>query len=192
MRFILASNNAHKISEIRAILSPLGASLLSLKDAGIDSFPDETGTTFEENAIIKAEAVFKKTGIPAIADDSGLEVRALGGAPGVHSARYCEGTDLDRIKKLLNALSGVPEGERNARFVSVIACVRTEGSFTARGVCEGEILSEIKGMGGFGYDPVFFVPEENMTFAEMPPEIKNRISHRAKALSEFKKKLIKG
>ncbi|MCX7614700.1 MAG: RdgB/HAM1 family non-canonical purine NTP pyrophosphatase [Clostridiales bacterium] len=192
MRFVLASKNKHKLMEMRAILSQIGLELISQDELSVDLTPDENGSTFEENALIKAKALFKETGLPCIADDSGLEVDFLGGAPGIHSARYAEGSDHDRVLKLLNALSGVPDGKRQARFVSVIACVLDEKtSFTCRRECSGTILKEIKGEAGFGYDPIFFVPEYNMTFAEMPADIKNQISHRAKALLSFKEELKK-
>ena len=192
MRLVLASKNQHKIIEMRAILASIGVGLLSQEELHVDLSPKETGDTFEENALIKARALFFATGIPAIADDSGLEVAILGGAPGIHSARYAEGSDHDRVLKLLEALKEVPDSKRDARFVSVIACVLDDkASITCRGECEGVILREEKGEGGFGYDPVFFVPEINMTFAEMPPVIKNQISHRAAALFQFRKELEK-
>ncbi len=190
MRFVLASKNRHKIFEMRRILSPLGAELFSQEELGVDFSPEETGDTFEENALIKARALFELTGVSAIADDSGLCVDALSGAPGVRSARYCEGSDRDRTARLLEVMQNVPDGERTAQFVSVIACVlRDKTSFCCRGECEGVILREEKGNGGFGYDPVFYVPEHKMTFSEMPPDLKNRISHRARALSGFLSKL---
>jgi len=190
MRFVLASKNQHKITEMRAILSSLGAELLSQEQLGVDLSPEETGATFEENALIKAKALYDATGIPAIADDSGLEVDALSGEPGVRSARYCEGSDTDRTNKLLGNMRDIPEDRRGARFVSAIACVLDENtSLVCRGECEGRILKRMEGGGGFGYDPVFLVPETGMTFAQMPAEIKNRISHRAKALACFAEKL---
>ena len=188
MRFILASNNPKKLRELTAILA--GHETVSLSQAGLDIDPDETGTTFEENALIKARAVCAASGQAAIADDSGLVVDALDGAPGVRSARYCEGTDADRTAFLLSNLREVPGEQRTARFVSAVAAVFPGGrEITVRGQCHGVILREPRGENGFGYDPVFFVPEENGTFAEITQETKNRISHRGKALQKLKEQL---
>jgi len=182
MKFVAATNNKGKLRELDDILSKLGFEVVSLHDAGFNDEIEESGKTFEENAMIKAETAMKATGLAAVADDSGLEVDALGGAPGVYSARYAE--PGRRKMKLLKELKNVPEGERTARFVSAIACAFPDGRrITVRGVCEGTILSECRGTGGFGYDPLFFVPEYDQTFAEMPMELKNRISHRARALN---------
>ena len=188
MRFILASNNPKKLRELTAILA--GHETVSLSQAGLDIDPDETGMTFEENALIKARAVCAASGQAAIADDSGLVVDALDGAPGVRSARYCEGTDADRTAFLLRNLREVPGEQRTARFVSAVAAVFPGGrEITVRGQCHGIILREPRGENGFGYDPVFFVPEENGTFAEITQETKNRISHRGKALQKLKEQL---
>jgi len=188
MRFILASNNPQKLRELTAILA--GHETVSLSQAGLDIDPDETGMTFEENALIKARAVCAASGQAAIADDSGLVVDALDGAPGVRSARYCEGTDADRTAFLLRNLREVPGEQRTARFVSAVAAVFPGGrEITVRGQCHGVILREPRGENGFGYDPVFFVPEENGTFAEITQETKNRISHRGKALQKLKEQL---
>ncbi len=193
MKFIIATNNKKKLREIGAILDKFGIEALSLSEAGIESDAEETGTTFEENSRIKAVAAMQVSNLPAIADDSGLEVDALHGEPGVYSARYggdkCK-DDTERYEYLLDNLSNVSDGERSARFVSVITCVFPDGrEFSARGEIEGEILRSAQGEGGFGYDPVFFVPSEGMTMAEMPQERKNEISHRAKSLEIMAKKL---
>lgn len=191
MKLILASNNAHKLEELRAILSSLGMEVVSQKELGLNLEPEETGTTFEENSYIKAKAVMDACGMPAIADDSGLMVDALDGAPGVFSARFggeqCK-NDRERLDYLLLQLRDVPEAQRGAKFVSVITMLTPEGrKIVARGECRGIILPAPLGENGFGYDPVFYVPEKGCTFAQLPAEEKNRISHRAKALEAFAK-----
>lgn len=191
MRFILASNNSGKLKEMRALLAGVGAEVVSQSEAGLALEAEETGVTFEENALIKARAACEALGEAAIADDSGLVVDALGGAPGVYSARYggedCE-SDADRVALLLRNLTG--EERRTARFVSCIACVFPNGDLlTARGECEGEIGFEPQGTGGFGYDPVFVFPETGKTMAELMPEEKNAVSHRGAALRQFEQKL---
>lgn len=189
MKVILASNNQNKLREMKAILSPLGWEILRMSDIGIAVDPEENGETFEENSKIKAFAVMEASKLPAIADDSGVEVDALGGAPGVHSARY--GGDLcpdDKARNmhLLKNMENVPDGQRTGRFVSVITMAMPDGRvFSARGTLEGEILREEKGAGGFGYDPLFYIPTEDLTMAEITPERKNQISHRAVALQNF-------
>ena len=193
MKFVLASNNPKKLKEMREILSELGIEVISQGEAGVNIEVEETGRTFEENALLKAAAVMEATGLPAIADDSGLMVDALGGAPGIYSARYggdeCR-TDAERIEYLLQNMGDTDE--RGASFVSTIACVFPDGRrIITRGECTGLILREPRGSGGFGYDPVFYLPEYNMTMAEMSPEQKNKISHRAKALNNLKKELGK-
>ncbi len=193
MEFIIATNNKKKLREMGAILEKLGVRALSLAEAGIESDAEETGMTFEENSRIKALAAMRVAKLPAIADDSGLEVDALGGEPGVYSARYggdkCR-DDVERYEYLLENMKNVPDGKRQARFVSVITCVFPDGrEISARGEIEGEILREPHGEGGFGYDPIFFVPDEGMTTAEMTQERKNEISHRAKSLRIMAEKL---
>ncbi len=193
MKFIIATNNKKKLRELSEILSKLGVSAVSLAEAGVESDVEETGTTFEENSRLKAVAAMEKSGLPAIADDSGLEVDALGGEPGVYSARYggelCA-DDKERYEYLLKNMENVEDGKRSARFVSVITCVFPDGrEISARGEIEGEILREARGEGGFGYDPIFFVKSENMTTAEMSQERKNEISHRARSLQIMSKKL---
>ena len=192
MNVVLASHNKKKIVEMRAILGELEIEVLSQADVGVDLEPEETGTTFEENARIKAEAVMHATGLPAIADDSGLVVEALGGAPGVYSARY-GGEGLDdpgRWQLLLTNMEG--KTDRACKFVSVICCAFPDGTeVMARGECPGELAHGPKGEGGFGYDPVFNLPDQGKTMAELSPEEKNRISHRGNALRNFKKELEK-
>lgn len=188
MEFVIASHNQNKIREIAAILGTLGISFEPLPGGAPE--PEETGPTFEENALIKARAACALTGKPAIADDSGLAVDALGGAPGIYSARYCEGSDLDRNAFLLRSMEGIPDGRRQARFVSAVACAFPNGdALTVRGECGGEILREAHGAGGFGYDPLFWYPPAGCTFAELPAEEKNRVSHRARALQKMKQAL---
>ena len=189
MRVILASNNENKLREMQQILSPLGWEILRQKDVGLHLDPDENGETFEDNSRIKAEAVMQASGLPAIADDSGVSVDALNGAPGVHSARYggaaCN-TDEDRNQFLLKNMEQVPDGSRGAKFVSVITMAYPDGRIvSARGELAGEILRQEQGTGGFGYDPLFYIPAEGCTMAELTPERKNEISHRAVALQNF-------
>lgn len=194
MKVVIASNNANKLREMKAILSPLGWEILSQKEAGVHVEPEENGTTFEENSLIKARAVMEETGLPAIADDSGVAVDALGGEPGVYSARYggdaC-GDDKARNRLLIKNMDAVPEGKRTGRFVSVITMASPDGSVvSARGELPGEILREEQGNGGFGYDPLFYIPGEGCTMAELTAERKNEISHRAVALRKFVKQLL--
>lgn len=188
MRFVAATNNIDKLKELRSILTELGIEIMSLNEVGFCEEIEETGDSFEANARIKAETVMRATGFAALADDSGLVIDALGGAPGIYSARFAE--PGFRKKKVLEQMEGLPKENRTARFVSAIACVFPGGeSVVVRGTCEGVILEELRGMGGFGYDPLFYVPEYAMTFAEMPSELKNRISHRALALQALEEKL---
>mgnify|MGYP000686517639 CR=1 FL=1 len=188
MKLIIASGNAGKVREYKALLAPLGfTEVLSLKDAGIVSDPEETGATFEENAAIKARALKELCDCAVLADDSGLEVDALGGEPGVYSARY-KGikTDEEKNEYILGRLAGLPDEKRTARFVCVIHFIYPDGKeVAARGVCEGIIGREPLGENGFGYDPVFLDPELGLTAAEMSPEEKMSRSHRAKALREL-------
>ena len=191
MRFILASNNKGKLREMKAILSEFGADVLSQSEAGLILEAEETGATFEENALIKARAACKALNEPAIADDSGLAVEALGGAPGVYSARYggeaCQ-NDTERVHLLLKNLES--EENRNASFVSCIACVFPNGDvITARGECEGVIALAPRGERGFGYDPVFEIPAIGKTMAELSDVEKNAVSHRGRALKIFEMKL---
>ena len=187
MKLILASKNPHKLVEISAILGKLGLEVALESEYGLDLEVEETGTTFEENSLLKAEAVMKASGMPAIADDSGICVDALGGAPGIYSARYGgKGSDRERLDYLLEQMKDVPEEKRAAKFVCVITCIFPDGrKIVARGEMHGSLSFEAKGENGFGYDPIFFLPEYGMTSAEIAPEVKNSISHRAKALQEF-------
>ena len=190
MKLVLASKNQKKLAELREILSGLGVEVCSEADAGVDVDVEETGTTFEENSMLKAKAVMEASGLPAVADDSGLCVDALNGAPGVYSARY-GGPGLDdagRCRLLLENLRGL--GPRTARFVSAITCCLPNGDvLTARGECPGTIAFTPMGSDGFGYDPLFWVPEQKKTFAQMSHEEKNAISHRGKALAAFAEEL---
>ena len=190
MKLVLASKNQKKLVEMNDILSHLGIEVCSEAEAGVDVEVEETGTTFEENSLLKARAVMEASGMPAIADDSGLCVDALGGAPGVYSARY-GGEGLDDVRRyqlLLENMKG--QMPRTAKFVSVITCCFPNGDvITARGECPGTIAFAPMGEGGFGYDPVFFVPPLKKTFAQLAPEEKNAVSHRGKALAAFQVKL---
>ncbi|MBQ9967910.1 MAG: XTP/dITP diphosphatase [Oscillospiraceae bacterium] len=187
MRLVLASKNQHKLVELQTILGQMGLEVVLESEIGIDVDVEETGTTFAENAMLKAKAVMEASGMAAIADDSGLVVDALNGEPGVYSARYGgRPTDLDRTLLLLEKMKDVPEDARTGRFVSAIACALPDGTeVTAEGTCEGKILFDLRGTGGFGYDPVFYVPELGKTFAEAGAEEKNAISHRGNALRAF-------
>lgn len=190
MKFILASNNKGKLAELSAILSAMGEEVISQREAGLNLEAEETGTSFEENAEIKARAACEALGMPAIADDSGIVVYALGGEPGVYSARYggesCK-TDEERMLLLLKNMQY--ETDRRASFVSCIACVFPNGDVvTARGQCDGKISSSPRGEGGFGYDPIFELAD-GKTMSEISAAEKNLISHRAQALKIFETKL---
>lgn len=191
-KVVIATHNPHKLIELRTILSAYGLEVTSLGELGISDDVEETGTTFIENARIKAKAALDKTGLVAVADDSGLMVDALDGAPGVYSARYAgEGGTAEMCnQKLLKELLEVPDEKRTARFVSAICMLWPDGrELTAEGTCEGRILRAPKGENGFGYDPLFYVPSFDKSMAELDPETKNRISHRANALKELDQKL---
>ncbi len=197
MRFVVATHNRKKLEELSRILSALDIEAVTGDQIGVMlSEPDETGVTFEENARIKAESACRETGLPAVADDSGLMVDALDGAPGVHSARYAGtgASDADRNAKLLNALKDTPKERRTAKFVSVICCVFPDGDVvTARGECPGRIAYAPRGEDGFGYDPLFIVegglPGAGKTFAELTGEEKDAVSHRGNALRVFSARL---
>lgn len=187
---IFATGNQGKIKEIKAILGDIGEEIISMKEAGIDIDIVEDGNSFEENAIIKARAVMERTGQLVLADDSGLEVDALGGEPGIYSARYLgEGTSYEiKNRNIIERLEGVEGEARSARFVCVIAAAFPDGEIvTTRGTIEGVIAKEPAGENGFGYDPIVYVPEYKMTTGQMEPEAKNAISHRGKALCAMKK-----
>lgn len=189
MQFVLASKNKHKQQELQQILSPYGIQLILQSELGLELDVPETGTTFLENARLKACAVMQAAGMPAIADDSGLVVDALDGAPGVYSARYggdaCQ-SDTDRNRLLLQNLRHVPPLRRTARFVCCIYCAFPDGrSVTGMGSCEGLIAHAPAGEQGFGYDPIFYVPSEGGTFAQIAAERKNVLSHRGRAIQDF-------
>lgn len=193
-KIIFATSNEGKMREIRELLKDLDIELLSLKDAGLNPDIEENGSTFEENAIIKAKLIMEITGEIVLADDSGIEVDYLDKAPGVYSARFLgEDTSYDiKNKYIIDKLAAAKEEERSARFVCVIACAMPDGEIkTCRATIEGTIAKEIVGDKGFGYDPIFYVPEYNCTTAEMSMELKNEISHRGKALKEMKEILTK-
>lgn len=188
-KLLIATNNDKKLKELAAILGELGFACVSLKDMALDIDPEETGTTFAQNARIKAICAMEAAGIPAIADDSGLCCTALRGAPGVYSARYCPGSDSDRTAFLLQNMADKPD--RSAYFVSAICCAFPNGDLVeGYGECHGQIAQAPAGGGGFGYDPVFYVPEQGGTFSEIPQDVKNRISHRAHALQNLKENLL--
>lgn len=185
-KIILATNNKGKISEIKDMLAPLGFEVISMKDAGIDAEIEETGVTFKANAYIKARYIYDRTKTAVIADDSGLEVDYLNGAPGVYSHRYAgeNATDEDRFNKLLSELEGVPDNERTAAFVCVMCYIDENGKEKfVRGECSGKIGYEPIGKNGFGYDPVFMFGDKSL--AEMSSKEKNQISHRARALEQL-------
>lgn len=191
MDFLIATHNMKKRDELQRILSPLGVHVLTADEAGVDlTDVEETGTTFEENALLKARSGCKEGKMPCIADDSGLCVDALDGAPGVYSARFAgeHGNDDKNNEKLLSLLSDVPPEKRTARFVSTVACVFPDGrELVVRGECAGKIGYEKRGVNGFGYDPLFYVGER--TFAEFTPEEKDAVSHRGNALRALTKAL---
>ena len=193
MKVVLASKNPHKLVEISKITEKFGFELVLQSELGIDIDVEETGTTFEENSFIKAEAVMKASGLSALADDSGIAVDALNGEPGVYSARYGFDDTLDdwgRLELLLKNTEHVPDGQRQAQFVCVITMVTPEGkTIQARGEIHGELLRAPVGKNGFGYDPIFYYPPMGMSTAEMAPEDKNRVSHRGNALRVFYDKL---
>ena len=192
-RIVFATGNEGKMAEIRAILSDLGIPVLSMKEAGVTADIVEDGKTFQENADIKAEAIMKLTGDVVLADDSGLEIDYLNGEPGIYSARYMgEDTSYDKKNRnLIERLEGVPDEKRTARFVCAISAALPDGTLLhSRGTIEGIIGYESKGENGFGYDPIFFLPEYQCTTAELSPEKKNELSHRGKALRMMKEKLM--
>jgi len=196
---IFATSNEGKMREVRAILADMPVRVLSMKEAGIKADVEENGTSFEENALIKASGIadcipaeYKEDKVFVLADDSGLEVDYLNKEPGIYSARYMgEDTSYDiKNKAIIDRLAGVPDEQRTARFVCAIACVLPDGSSRiTRATIEGIIGYEIAGANGFGYDPIFYVPEFGCTTAELTPEQKNVVSHRGKALKEMKEKL---
>ncbi len=190
---IFATGNAGKLKEIKMVLSDLDITVLSMKEAGVCQEIDENGQTFEENALIKAKTIMRETGLLTLADDSGLEIDYLHGEPGIYSARYMgENTAYSvKNKALIDRLEGVPKEHRTARFVCAIAAAYPNGKTeTVRAAMEGQIGYEEKGTNGFGYDPIFYLPEFGCTSAELSLEEKNKISHRGKALNLMKEKLV--
>jgi XTP/dITP diphosphohydrolase len=197
-RVLLGTSNQHKLAELRAILGGLPLAFIGLDEAfaAVATVPDvdETGVTFAENAILKAEAYARASGLLTLADDSGLEIDALGGEPGVYSARWA-GADTpysERFRLILERLAATPESQRTARYRCVIAIASPAGLLaTTEGVLEGMIASTPRGAGGFGYDPIFYLPEYGKTVAEIPAEVKNRISHRARATAAARQELLR-
>jgi XTP/dITP diphosphohydrolase len=194
-KMVLATANPNKVKEMREILAGMGIEVLTLADFPPMDEVDETGDTLEANALLKADAVFRRTGLPSLADDTGLEVDALGGRPGVYSARYAglKASYSDNVTKLLGELTGVVDADRSARFRTVMALRLSEAEyFIEDGVAEGRIIAERRGAAGFGYDPVFMPSDgDGRTFAEMAPEEKNAISHRARAMMAIADKIRK-
>ncbi|MEE9343264.1 MAG: RdgB/HAM1 family non-canonical purine NTP pyrophosphatase [Gammaproteobacteria bacterium] len=193
-KIVLASGNAGKVREINQLLNKSGLDVVPQSDFGVPE-ADETGLTFVENAIIKARNAAARTGMPAIADDSGIEVDALKGAPGIYSARFAgkAASDLQNLEKLLVDLQGIPEDQRSARFQCLMVFMRHAQDPTPlifQGTWEGRILQSPQGENGFGYDPIFFVPEQNCSSAELPAAIKNQLSHRGQALKQLVSALL--
>ena len=185
MKIIFATGNENKLREIRQITENMGIEIVSMKDAGYFTEVEETGTTFEENAYLKASAIAKKCNLPTLADDSGLEIDYLNKEPGIYSSRFMGEDTPYSVKnaELLRRMEGVPDEKRTARFVCAICLVRPDGSSeTVRATMEGRVAYKSAGKNGFGYDPIFFLPERGCTSAELSPEEKNEISHRGKAL----------
>ncbi|MGI6734111.1 MAG: RdgB/HAM1 family non-canonical purine NTP pyrophosphatase [Anaerovoracaceae bacterium] len=193
MRIVAATKNKHKIEEIQAITAPFGFEVISREDAGVPDFEiEEDGTTFQENSLKKAMEIYKICGLPTIADDSGLMVDILDGAPGVYSSRFAgeEGNDAKNNEKLLQLLADVPWEKRQGKFVSVITMVfSSDDILVARGECSGHILYNAAGENGFGYDPIFVPTGYEESFGQLPKEVKNQISHRAMALRVLQKRL---
>ena len=186
MQLLVATTNPGKVREYKALLSGLNVELVGLADVGITTEVDETGTTYAENALLKARTYAKQSRLLTLADDSGLEVDALNGRPGLHSARYAPDSPT-RIRKLLAEMSDVPDDQRSAHFQCVIALAWPDGrAQTTSGTCEGWIARAARGSNGFGFDPIFYMPEYNATLAELPEDIKNTISHRARASQKMR------
>ena len=191
MKLVLASNNPGKLREIREIMADSGIEVLSQREAGCEFEAEETGTSFDENARIKALAAMRATGLPAAADDSGLEINAMGGAPGVYSSRYCGGRSYaETCRQIISEVEGCPD--RGARYCCAVVCCLPDGrEIHCFATTEGEISRELRGSGGFGYDPMFLLPD-GRTMAELTEEEKNAISHRGRAFRELMKKLKDG
>lgn len=192
MKILVATNNAHKVQELKALININNCELFTMKDLNINLDIEENGSTFAENAIIKAKALYEYINNPeyiVIADDSGLCVDYLNGDPGIYSARFSGGNDSDNRKKLLNELKDVPKEKRGAHFNCTIALINNDVLITFEGICNGIITEKEIGKNGFGYDPIFFYPELNKTFAELSAEEKNEVSHRANAVKKLKEYL---
>jgi len=192
MKILVATNNTHKLSELKNLININGCELFSMKDLNINLDIEENGLTFAENATIKAKALYEYINNPeyiVIADDSGLCVDYLNGEPGIYSARFSGGNDSDNRKKLLHELNGVPQNKRNAHFNCTIALINNNELITFEGICNGIIAENERGENGFGYDPLFFYPELNKTFAELTSEEKNEVSHRANAVKKLREYL---
>jgi XTP/dITP diphosphohydrolase len=193
-KLLLATNNPGKVREYKSLLSGVPFELVTPAEVGVDADVEETGTTFEENAALKATTLAAESQLLTLADDSGLEVDALGGEPGTLSARYAgqNASDADRVRYLLSKMQNVPEGKRQARFVCVIAIATPQGKVEfCSGECEGVIALGPRGNRGFGYDPIFYLPELGKTMAELPPEAKNKLSHRGRAAEKARAFLMK-
>lgn len=190
---VLASSNKGKVREVEMMVKDMGIRIIPLSETSFDEEIEENGSTFEENAVIKAKAVAEKLGVPALADDSGLEIDFLNKEPGIYSARYLGHDTPYSVKNqmILDKLAGVPDEKRTARFVCSMALALPQGDVvTTTATMEGRIAYEIKGENGFGYDPIFYLPEFGMSSAEISPEQKNEISHRGKALRQMKEKIL--
>jgi XTP/dITP diphosphohydrolase len=188
MRLVVATQNAGKIRELRQLLAGLPVTLVSAEEAKLPDV-EETGSTFEANALLKARSAAERTGCAALGEDSGIEVDALGGEPGIYSSRFAgpDANDEDRNRLLMERLSGTPETERTCRYRSAVALVLPDGrEWVCEGRCEGRIGVEPRGENGFGYDPIFYLPDRGRTMAELPPEEKNAISHRGRALAAMR------
>lgn len=186
---LFATGNMHKVQELRALLSDMDYKITTPSEAGLEFSVEENGTTFEENSMIKAKAGYDLTGIPSISDDSGLVIDALNGKPGIYSSRYAgeDASDADRISKVLSEMEN--NNDRKARFVCAISYYSSDVHFTVKGVCEGQISEIVLGDNGFGYDPIFVPDGFQLSFAQLPPDVKNSISHRGNALRKFKEYL---
>lgn len=192
-KLIIASKNKGKINEIKDILKELPFEIISMKDAGYDFEIEENGNTFDENAMLKAKTLFKHTGGMVLADDSGLEIDFLNGAPGIYTARFAgeQVSQEGKNDRIIRLLSGIDSPYRTARFICSIAFVSNERSFTVNGAAEGIIAEKSEGSAGFGYDPIFFMPEHEKTMAQLPDSVKNKVSHRARALYNLREELKK-
>lgn len=193
-RLIVATRNKGKIAEISRLLEGMHFEVISMEQAGMKAEIEETGNSFQVNSLIKANAIFDAIGGAVLADDSGLEVDYLNGAPGIYSSRFAgeNATDEDRVKKLLRLMEGIPKAKRSARFVCAVTAILEDGTVLKdSAVCEGYIADKPMGTNGFGYDPVFFLPVLSMTMAEIDSDTKNKISHRAKALQLIKNQMMK-